>query len=246
MRRHDILYMLALTTAMVCLIAGPGAAFAQPEPADPPPEPLESPPAEDPGAEPAPLPDDSADATVIAGAAEPWSFGVAARVGLTIPTSKLGPTVIGGIEIDWALPVLDGRLVAALDISLAQPGYDDTTTDPRIGGDANYEIDETELKVALLGIYRLFGPGEKLIPYGGIGPVLHMLRTAETSDLAPGENTSQNTEVGVELLAGVDFSVGPGYLTGELRFVFSDLDHLFTGDSNAGNVAPSVGYRLVF
>ena len=65
MRKHGMIYMLALMTAMGCFIAGPGAAFAQPEPADPPPAPVESPPVEDLDAEPAPQPVDRADAKFV-------------------------------------------------------------------------------------------------------------------------------------------------------------------------------------
>jgi opacity protein-like surface antigen len=185
----------------------------------------------------------SAEPTDVAGT--PWTIGVAPRLGVTVPTSKLGPMLVGGIEIDWAPPVLGRRLVAALDVSLTRPGHGGSTTDPRTG-EANYDIDETELKLALLGVYRVFGPERRMIPYGGLGPVLHLLETAETTDLAPGENTSQDTNLGFELLGGVDYRLGPGYLSGELRVVYSNLDHLLTGNSNAGNVMLSAGYRLTF
>jgi len=228
----------------------PGEPDPAPAEEAPPPdvaEPEAAPAAEEPAGEPVAEGEVGAAVTVEPAdtGAQPWSFGIAPRLGLTIPTSKLGPMVVGGVEIDYALPVLDGRLVAALDFSLTRPGHSGSVTDPRVGT-AEYDVAETELKIALLGVYRLFGPEHKLIPYGGLGPVLHLLRTTESTDLAPGDNTSQSTNLGLELLAGADYRLGPGYLAGELRFVYSNLDHMLPGDSNAGNVMVMVGYRIVF
>ncbi len=179
-------------------------------------------------------------------AAEPWSFGVAPRVGLAVPTSRLGPMVAGGLELNYALPVLDGKLVLAADGNITRPSYDSEISDPRVGGEGGYELDVTELKVGLLAVYRLFGPERDLIPFVGAGPALHMLRTTERNDFNPGENTAESSELGFEVVLGADYGVGPGYLLGEARVLYSDLDHLYTGDSNAGNVMISVGYRAVF
>lgn len=186
------------------------------------------------------------EAVSVMDAAEPWTIGIAPRIGLTVPTSELGATVVGGLEVDVALPVLDRRLVLAVDASITRPGASGSVSDERIGGTGDYDLDVTELKLGLDVVYRIFGPERRLVPFAGIGPVLHMLRTKETTSFAPGENTAQNTELGLELLGGADFRVGPGYLLGEIRVVYSDLDHLFTGDSNAGNVVTSLGYRIVF
>ena len=73
-----------------------------------------------------------------------------------------------------------------------------------------------------------------------------MLRTTERNDFNPGENTAESSEFGFEVVLGADYGVGPGYLLGEARVIYSDLDHLYTGDTNAGNVMISIGYRAVF
>lgn len=179
-------------------------------------------------------------------AAEAWTIGVAPRIGLTVPTSELGAMVVGGLEIDFALPVLGRQLVAALDVTMTRPSADGSVSDPRINGAGDYDIGVTELKIGLDIIYRLFGPARSLVPFVGAGPVLHMLRTTQTTSFAPGENQAQNTELGFELLGGADYRLGPGYLLGEARLVYSDLDHLFTGDTTATNITVSTGYRLVF
>jgi hypothetical protein len=117
--------------------------------------------------------------------------------------------------------------------------------DPRVAnGVADYTIRQTELVVGLLAAYRL-GDG-RLVPRVGGGPILHMLRTNETSSPAPGENTSQQTKFGFELVGGADYRLGTGFLAGDIRFLYSKLDTMLTGDSNAGSLALLVGYRLVW
>ncbi len=185
------------------------------------------------------------EATVVAAPA-PWTVGIAPSVGLTVPTSKLGATVVGGLELDLALPVLEHRLVVALDASIARPSHSGSGTDARVGGSYSYDLDVTELKLGLDLIFRFFSADRPIVPYLGVGPILHLLKTTETTDLAPGENSEQNTKVGVEFVGGVDFRLGPGLLLAEVRYVYSALDHLWTGETNAGNLTISVGYRFVF
>ena len=86
----------------------------------------------------------------------------------------------------------------------------------------------------------------RVVPWVAAGPMLQLLRSSEASDIAPGDNTARNTEFGFELAGGIDYRLGPGYLVGELRVGYSDLDHTLTGDSNAGNLALGIGYRVVF
>jgi len=183
---------------------------------------------------------------VVAAAPAPWRFAIAPSVGLVVPTSKLGATVVGGLELDLALPVLERRLVLALDASITHPTHSGTGTDARVGGAYSYDVGVTEFKVGLDLVFRFLTADRPIVPYLGVGPILHMLRTTETTDLAPGDNTEQNTKVGVEVVGGVDFRLGPGMLLGEVRWVYSTLDHLWTGETNAGNVTVGVGYRFVF
>jgi hypothetical protein len=171
-----------------------------------------------------------------------WSFGVAPRFGVTVPTSKLGTTFESGLELDVPLPFWSRSLTLALDASLTQPSYDGAATDPRTGGTYTFSVEETELKVALDAVYRV--GGGRLVPFAGAGAVLQMLRTNETSSLAPGKNTTEDSELGLELVGGLDYRLGPGYLLGEVRGVYSDLDHVLSGDTNAGHITLSFGYRL--
>ena len=185
------------------------------------------------------------DATVeTSGAGESWNVGVAPRLGVTVPTSDLDAMAVAGLGIDYAIG--GGQVVIALDGSITRPSFDGAVSDPRVGGDATYDIDVTELKVGIDAIYRIFGPERRLVPFVGAGPILHMLRTEETTSFAPGENEAEDTNVGMEIVGGADYRLGPGYVLGEARLVMSNLNHLFTGNTNAGNVMISAGYRLVF
>jgi opacity protein-like surface antigen len=176
----------------------------------------------------------------------PWSVGVAPRIGLAVPTSKLGATAVGGLELDVALPVAEHRLVLALGGSLTRPSHSGDVADPRVPAGSTYTIKETELALALALDYRFAPAGKSLVPWIGVGPLLHLLRTTETTSIAPGDNTAQSTAFGFELAAGLDVKAGPGFLAGDLRYDYSKLDHYLTGTSSAGKVMIDAGYRLVF
>lgn len=177
--------------------------------------------------------------------AETWKVGIEPRLGFALPTSKLGANVGGGLEVDVAV-AMQGKLVVGVDASLTQPSYSSTAMDSRIpGGMATYDIHQTELLVGATIQYRI-PASAKLVPRVGLGPALHMLKTNETNNIAPGNNTAQQTKLGLEALAGVDYKAGPGYVAGDLRLIYSGLDTPLTGSSNAGNIGLAVGYRIVF
>lgn len=180
-------------------------------------------------------------ATSEAGSEKPWKVGVEPQFGVLVPTSKLGTFVTGGLQLDYAA----GNFMISLDGGLTRPSHDGTLMDPRIaGGTATYTIDQTELVIGLLASYR-FSTG-KLVPRLGAGPVLQMLKSNETTSLAPGENTSTQTKVGFQLVGGVDYRLGGGFLAADVRFLYSGLDTMLTGSSNAGSIALVLGYRIVF
>lgn len=194
-----------------------------------------------------PPPEGVPPATAVVATAQPlWSFGLAASVGATIPTSDLGAMVVGGLELDYALPVLDRQLLLGLTATLTRPAASGTGNDTRVGGDYDWDLKVTELKLGLDLVYRFFPQDHAFVPYLGVGPILHFMKSTESTNLAPGDNTEQGTAVGVEVVGGVDYRLGPGLLLGEVRYVWSKLDHLWTGETNAGNVVIAVGYRLVF
>ena len=176
-----------------------------------------------------------------------WTVAVAPRFGVTVPTSKLGPMVVGGVELDIALPVANHQLVLAFDAALTRPGHDGSVMDARIpDGMATYSIHQLEMVAGVMVSYRLFASGHRVVPWFGAGPILHLLETTETTSLAPGDNSATATKLGGQIAGGVDYRVGPGFLVGDLRLVYSQLDNLLTGSVNAGNLALAAGYRFLF
>jgi hypothetical protein len=175
-----------------------------------------------------------------------WMFGVAPRVGLDIPTSALNPFLALGLEFDVWLPVLDNRLMLAADFAFTYPREDGSGNDPRLGGAYDYETKVLVLKWAIDASWRFFPPDRTLIPFAGLGFVVQYLRTAQTMSTETGTNTERNGAPGFEIFGGLDWKLGIGYLFGDVRFAYTDLDHRFTGDINAGNVTICVGYRFVF
>ncbi len=176
----------------------------------------------------------------------PWVVAFAPRFGLVVPTSELGLFVLGGLEIDFFLPVLNNQLVVALDITYTRPGMEGSVTDPRVGGPHDYSIDVDELKFGLDVVYRFFDNTELVVPFAGLGAVMHLLQSTEENDLGPGTHTEQSTAFGVELLGGADLRAGPGFMVGELRYVYTGLDHDLTGTSNAAGITATIGYRIGF
>jgi hypothetical protein len=236
---HTILILAAATAAPRSLLAQPAPAPA-PAPA-PTPAPASAPaPAPAPASAPAPAPAATATATATA-EAKPWRLGIEPQIGVLVPTSKLHTFVTGGFEIDYAI----GRLTIGAGLALTQPSFTSSVMDPRApNGSTGYTIDQTELVVGLLASYRL--STSRLVPRIGAGPILHMLRTNETTTIAPGTNTSQQTKLGFQLAGGIDYLAGPGFLAADLRLLYSGLDTMLTGSSNAGSIALLAGYRFVF
>ena len=180
-------------------------------------------------------------------AAAAWKIGAAARIGVAIPTSKLGPMVAGGLEIDLPLPVANHQLVLAFDGTLTRPSHDGSAMDPRVpGGVATYSIHQLEFVAGVMATYRFAPAGKRLVPWLGAGPIVHLLSTRETSSLSPDANTATATKLGAELGGGIDLRAGPGFVVGEARAVYSGLDNLLTGGSNAGNLVVATAYRMVF
>lgn len=185
-----------------------------------------------------------ADPVSVSASAEPsnaWHFGIEPQFGVLVPTSKLHTFVTGGFELDYAI----GKITIGADVALTQPSYSSTVMDMRVpGGEASYTIHQTELVAGLLASYRFATSG--LVPRVGAGPIVQMLRTHETTSLSPDSSSSQQTKVGFQVAGGIDYQAGPGYLAGDIRFLYSSLDTMLTGSTNAGSIAVLLGYRIVF
>ena len=102
-----------------------------------------------------------------------------------------------------------------------------------------------EVGVLLSAVYRFEDIILGLTPYGGLGPGFFFHRTATQAF----QNTYVETEgrVAFQMMAGADYTLGPGAAFVEFRYHFSRVDFLATGNTNVGGfLALGLGYRLRF
>ena len=173
-------------------------------------------------------------------------FVVAPKLGLFEPTSRLSGALFLGLEAGYVTPALDNRLAIVLEVDWVRPRASGNVTDPRVvAGDGAYNLGNAEAGVLLSAVYRLEDVVLGLTPYGGLGPGLYFHRTATQAF----QNTYLETEarVGFQLMAGADYTLGPGAAFAEVRYHFTRVDFLSTGNANVGGfLALGAGYRLRF
>lgn len=173
-------------------------------------------------------------------------FVVAPKLGLFEPTSRLSGALFLGLEAGYVTPALDNRLAIVLEVDWVRPRASGNVTDPRVvAGDGAYNLGNAEVGVLLSAVYRLEDVVLGLTPYGGLGPGLYFHRTATQAF----QNKYLETEarVGFQLMAGADYTLGPGAAFAEVRYHFTRVDFLSTGNANVGGfLALGAGYRLRF
>jgi len=177
---------------------------------------------------------------------EKGRFLVAPKLGLFEPTSRLTGAFFLGIEAGFVTPALDDRLAVVLEVDWVRPRASGSVADPRVvAGDGAYNLGNAEVGVLLSAVYRLEDALSGLTPYGGLGPGVVFHRTATQAF----QNTYVETEarVGFQLMGGADYVIGPGAAFAEIRYHFSKVDFVSTGNSNVGGfLALGLGYRLRF
>ena len=177
------------------------------------------------------------------------------KVGAGFGVSGLGATPVFELELGYA-PDLGASLGHSIEIFLigqyAQPGTDGSGAepDPRLpgAGGFSYEVTEQMLSLSLGGLYRFDVSSDLLMPYGGLGGRMYMLRTkskGEADGQALGESEETKTAVGLVILGGVDVFVGPGALLAELSFGWAPVDAYILRDTDLGALSLSVGYRVI-
>jgi len=172
--------------------------------------------------------------------------------GLGKPFSELGATPVFELELGYALPPLDRAIELFVSGQYVQPGLDGESTqaDPRVPGSEpwSYEVTQQELTLSLGAIYRIDLGSDLVMPYGGLGGRLYLLKTKVKGEVAGesfADNAETQTSAGLLLLGGVDVFVGPGALLAELSFGWGALDGFVMRDTNLGALHLAVGYRVV-
>ena len=166
---------------------------------------------------------------------------LAPKLGATIPTSKLGVTFFGGLNVGYLLPVgLPIPIGIAFEFAYLKPSYENSASSPAVGN-YDYDLSQRLFVLALDAFVQV--PMGALTPYGGIGYGIYLLRSE--MDSFGMTNTETQTRAGLQLHGGAGYRLGPGDVYGELRYHYTNLRFDATGKSNAGGVTIGVGYRLV-
>jgi hypothetical protein len=232
-----ITFILGMLLPAVALAQTPAATPAAPAPAPQ----VAAPPATT--AAPAPK---KTDVVAPPAKAQKGRFLVAPKFGLFEPTSRLSGAFFAGIEAGYLTPALDDHLAVVLEVDWVRPRASGAVADPRVvAGDGAYNLGNAEVGVLFSAVYRFEDIVLGLTPYGGLGPGFFFHRTATQAF----QNTYVETEgrLAFQMMAGADYTLGPGAAFVEFRYHFSKVDFLATGNTNVGGfLALGLGYRLRF
>jgi opacity protein-like surface antigen len=114
-----------------------------------------------------------------------------------------------------------------------------------VAGDGAYNLGNAEVGILLSAVYRLEDALPGLTPYGGLGPGLYLHRT--TTQAFQSQYVETEGRLGLQMMAGADYALGPGAAFVEFRYHFSRVDFVSTGSANVGGfLALGLGYRLRF
>lgn len=189
--------------------------------------------------------DESAGEKERPGAGEKGVF-LTGKVGGIVPFGGMGPNVIGGIDLGYAL---QNGLAFGVAADYAAPKQSGTESDTRVtGGTYSWHLTQQMLQVMPFVMYRIKSMGT-LVPYVGVGPRIYMLQSfVRSNEGTPSfqETRETSTRIGVGVPIGLEVKAGPGALVGELLLQYGGIKHLATGNSNTGAASLSLGYRVMF
>lgn len=163
------------------------------------------------------------------------------------PFSTLGSSFVGELQGGFQLAVWQRRLGLFLAGSYSQPKTSGSAMDPRLtGGTETYTTTLRDLGIA--GGPSLWLPlTPLLIPYGQVGPKLHLYRDDDegrAGSASFGENRESKTRVGFLARAGLAVRLGPGAATGDVSLDWAPVREVITGRANAGDLVVALGYTL--
>jgi hypothetical protein len=217
-----------MNTLAICLLLSAAAAETKPQPAPPAAKPAVAQPAEP--------------ARVWVSKTKP-RFLLAPKVGLFEPTSKLSGALFLGAEAGYVTPWLDDRFAVVLELDWVRPRASGSVSDSRLLSGGDYSLGNAEVGILLSAVYRFEDAVPGLTPYGGAGPGLYLHRTATTA--FGSQYVETEGRIGLQLMAGADYTLGPGAIFAEFRYHFARVDFISTGNANVGGfLALGLGYRL--
>ena len=172
--------------------------------------------------------------------------------GLGKPFSDFGVTPVFELELGYMLPPLHRAIELFVIGQYAQPGVDGESeeADPRLPGaePLKYDVKQQWVALSLGALYRIDLGTDVVMPYGGLGGRMYMLKTTVKGSVAGesfGENEETQMDYGLVLLGGIDIFLGPGALLAELSFGWAQLDGFVMRDTNLGALSLALGYRVM-
>lgn len=182
----------------------------------------------------------------------PGALVIGGEVGAIFPQpfTELQTHVAFGLELGYRLPFAGQRIEIMLAGAFSPPYRNETIKhgDPATE-ELSYktEVDQQELTFSLGPRFRVM---ERSSPWNitiALGGRLFLLRSYSNGSRAGkefAEFSEQSTQMGFFLALGGEYNIGPGAIFLDVDFGWSDLPHEITGDSNTGNITPTLGYRF--
>lgn len=188
--------------------------------------------------EPEPEPTPQVAAPAASSTPVPGLLFAAPKVGASKATNALPGALFLAAEVGVRLPVLEQRLALVAQVSYHQPGLQGSLGN---SPDAGYRLTQSEVVLGLSAVYRL--ESSALTPYGGLGPGLY-LRQARVEYLGS-PYVESRVDVGVQLLAGAEYRLGPGGVFAEAHYHLTGAEPSLTGSAQLSSwLVGSAGYRL--
>jgi hypothetical protein len=188
-------------------------------------------------------------AAAVVVAAAPSDAGrlyAAPKVGYFVPSSRLGGSLFGAVELGWLTPLLERALSVSIEAEAYQPEAAGHLASPSLpaGLDGSYRLVQRELALLAQAVYRVSGIAA-LTPYAGAGFGVYWHRARVTALGAT--TTERSMGVGLQIVAGAERALGPGRVFLEAQLRRSNVALLSTGRADLGGlVAGTVGYRIWF
>jgi hypothetical protein len=177
---------------------------------------------------------------------------VGARVGALVPQpfSTLDSSYVVGIEAGWVAPVWKHRLALAADLSFTAPDGEGQFQSTSVIAPVSWRASVRQVMIGVQLMVRQ--PVGRFMPYLAAGPrvlIVDALVTSQAGDVRLPGNRESAAALGVQIVPGLGFSLGPGQLFLELPCAFLwrvGAAPQLTGDFNPSSLTVAAGYRVFF